>query len=177
MKRLIALVIVCLLALALPVQAQLKKKTTPQPQKKSLTETQKKQVEAWKKINALAKEGKRDHKVFFKAFYEPVQESCADMRQKNKELAENMRAVSQKSVTEGKPQNMLKYDNYRKIYEEAIAALDGMEAAIKKGNSAETTKNVNAYLEVERKLKTQNLKLVPRQWFSMKEAETAAIGK
>ena len=169
MKKLLA-IIVSLLFAALALQAQ-EKKTAPA--KKTLTPTQKKQVEVLKKN----KDVKRDNKAFVKAFYAPVQESAAELRKKNRELADKMRDISQKAVVQGKPSNMLKYDNYRKIYEEANTALDNIETAIKKGNTAETTKGIEEYIRVEGKLKSQNLELAPRQWFSIKEAEKAAFGK
>ena len=160
MKR-IAILWVCLLLTALTVNAQVKKT-------KALTPTQKKQVEVLKKNKNV----KRTDKAFVKSFYAPVLESVADMRKKNSELADKMRETSQKSVVQGKPSNMLRYDNYRKIYMEANAALDTIESAIKKGNTAEIPKGIDEYIRVEGKLKSQNLELATRQWFSIKEAET-----
>ena len=169
MKR-VFFIIVALCFAALALQAQEKKAT---PAKKTLTPAQKKQVEVLKKN----KDVKRDNKAFVKAFYAPVLESCETLRKKNRELADKMRDISQKAVVQGKPSNMLKYDNYRKIYEEANTALGGIEEAIKKGNTADTAKGIEEYIRVEGKLKSQNLELAPRQWFSVKEAEKVAFGK
>ena len=162
-----------------PKKTPLTKKSTPHPAqpKKALTETQKRQVEVLKKIKELAKEGKRNQKLFFKAFYTPVKETCPELSENNLEMAEKLREQVSRALAENDEKKAQMYESARQLFSEAAEAVATIETAIAKGNTMKASQSLDDYVAIEKKLKSLNIKPVPRQWFSVGEAEAASYGK
>ena len=177
MKNVMTIVVGCLLLLGLPANAQLKKKTQPQPQQPPLTQIQKKQVEIYRKINQLSSQGKHDPKLFFNAFYTPIKDNCAELADLNLEKESKMDEYIKKAHEAGNETQAATYIEAQLLFKQGAEILQNVEQAIKAEKLIGTIKGIDQYIAIEKQLKAKKIKPVPRQWFTIKEAEAASYRK
>jgi hypothetical protein len=136
-----------------------------------LTRLQKEQLQVYRQISLLVRQGKTDQKMFFKEYYKYVAVSNKQLELLNRQEAEKLKARAERVLNENKREMAQRLFAGAKMYYAMAEVNKAICEAYDKGSVGDMKKQLAAYMEVEAQMVQNGAKPFPREWFTTREAE------
>lgn len=136
-----------------------------------LTRLQKEQLQVYRQISLLVRQGKTDQKMFFKEYYKYVAVSNKQLELLNRQEAEKLKARAERVLNENKREMAQRLFAGAKMYYAMAEVNKAICEAYDKGSVGDMKKQLAAYMEIEAQMVQNGAKPFPREWFTTREAE------
>lgn len=136
-----------------------------------LTRLQKEQLQVYRQISLLVRQGKTDQKMFFKEYYKYVVVSNKQLELLNRQEAEKLKVRAEGALNDNKRELAQRLFSGAKMYYAMAEVNKAICEAYDKGSVGDMKKHLNSYMELEAQMVRAGAKPFPREWFTTREAE------